>query len=331
MKRTRRSRAHRIAVLIRRYPKARAFADLTLLSANGKSIFTTKEKINPRNVHEFFPPKENAAIVCKILEGMGLRVIAQDRITISVSAPLADFQKAFGVQLTIKRYFPYAVPRKQRVSDEKGCGAEIFYKGKKELPLPPPLQPYVEKINLPKRVLFCESPSPPSPSYHHLIVPNDVARQINATASHHRGYHGEGIVLAMPDQGTYSHAYYSAQGYNILVDDSAYDQSAEKKGHGTAIAANALAIAPAVNFIGVRNGNAITSALAAFNGAVAHNPHVITVSWGIEEDDANLRSAFAQAIGNGITVCCACGNGGPLVFPSSLPDVISWRSILGST
>jgi hypothetical protein len=323
MKPTKKTPTLQTSALSRKYPKAKVFADLTLFSANGKSIFTTKEKINSSNVHEFFPPKENAAIVCKILEGMGLKVVTQDHITISISASLEVFQKCFQVQLSIKRYFPYSVPPKQRVSDEKGCGAELFYENKKEIPIPLALKPYVEKITLPKRIMFCESPTPPNPSYHHLKVPEDVARQINAIACHHRGYQGGGIVLAMPDQGTYNHAYYSSRGYNITVDDSAYDQTAETKGHGTAITANALAVAPAVNFIGVRNGSFVSSALASFNRAVEHNPNVITVSWGMDEDDANLRAAFSQAISNGITICCACGNGGTEVFPSSIPEVIS--------
>jgi len=52
---------------------------------------------------------------------------------------------------------------------------------------------------LPKKIIYCESSSPPSPNYHHLKVPDDVARQINAIASHHRGTTGNGIRLAMPD------------------------------------------------------------------------------------------------------------------------------------
>lgn len=323
MKRTKRSQTDQNAVLIRRYRKARAFADLTLRSASGKSIFSTKEKISPRNVHEFYPPEGNAKIVRKIVEDMGLRVVSQDRITISVSAPLEDFQKIFGVKLTIKRYFPYAVPKKQRMPDKKGCGVELLCRGQKDLPVPPSLQAFVERILLPGRVVFCESATPPTPGYHHLKVPADVARHINAIACHHRGFNGTGIRLAMPDQGTYSHAYYTAQGYSITFDDSAYDGTADTKGHGTAIAANALAAAPAVSFFGVRNGSFLTSGIACFNRAVELNPHVITVSWGTGEENVGLRTAVSQAINGGITVCCACGNGGDVVFPSSMPEVVS--------
>ncbi|MBA7494571.1 hypothetical protein ES702_05148 [subsurface metagenome] len=85
-----------------------------------------------------------------------------------------------------------------------------------------------------------------------------------------------------------------------------------------------MTIALVVDFFGVRNGSFVSSGVAAFNRAIELNPQVITVSWGIPDlDDANLRSAISQAINAGITVCCACGNGGDVVFPSSMPDVIS--------
>ena len=341
MKQKRQSNDPKIAALIRRYPKARAFAHVTLLSASGRSIFTTKEKIAPKNVHKFFPPEGNAEIVSKILESLGLRVIAQNRITICVSAQFEDFQNAFGVRLTAKQYSPYITQLSQKVTKVKSSALELFHNRRKELPIPSALQFYVEKITLPgKVILLDEDPDPPNPRYHHLKVPSDVARQVNALACHHRGYLGRGLVLAMPDFGTFQHAYYARRDYHIDVDLSAFDDTgvgiwSEEYGmvfpvgyfgHGTAIAANAQSIAPLGRLIGVRQGDAIFTPLCSFISAADHNPDVITISWKLGAEDPeipSLRTAIAQAIRDGITVCCACGNKGPVAFPSSIPEVIS--------
>ncbi len=308
-----------------RYKNELVHADITLKSASGESIHSKKAEITSQTVHRYYPPDKVMDIVMDILKRMGVRVISHDRITISIAVPVKDFIKIFNIKkgLTTKKFFPYTVPRKQRVPDSKGCGIDVFYRGGKELPMLPQIQEYVEVIRLATPAKFCQNADPPTPGYFHLKVPDDVARLVDAIQCHHRGISGNNVVLAMPDQGTFDHPYYTSRGYNITLDDSAYDETADTGSHGTAIAANALAIAPNSNFIGIRNGKKVTSGIAAFNQSVAHNPDVISISWGITTNNAELRSAISQAIADGITVCCACGNGGDVVFPSSMPEVIS--------
>jgi len=303
-------------------------ADVTIRSASGKSIRDKDAVIDAKTVRDYYPPEGFVKLAEEILREMGVQIVAKNRITICIAAPLEEFERIFGVTLTKKRFFPYVVPKRQRTPDKEGCGIELFYKGGKKLPLPNKLCGLVESVHLATPAKFCAPPNadPPTPGYFHLKVPGDVSRLVDANQCHNHGFNGNGTVLAMPDQGTFDHPYYTARGYDITLDETAYDDTADDGSHGTAIAANALAVAPGVKFIGVRNGKKISSGTAAFQTAASYNPDVISVSWGTDNsgaDVADLRAAIAQAVANGITVCCACGNGGPVVFPSSMPDVIS--------
>ena len=310
-----------------RYGLRLVHADVTLRSASGKSIRDKGAVINAKTIREYYPPEGFAKVALELLRGLGLRIIAINRLTICIAAPLEEFERIFDLTLTKKRFFPYVVPQKQRVADKEGCGIELFFKGSKKLPVPEKLRGLVESIHLAIPMKFCApSADPPTPGYFCLKVPDDISRLVDANPCHHHGLDGTGVVLAMPDQGTFDHPYYTAHGYNITLDETAYDDTADTGSHGTAIAANALAVAPGVQFIGVRNGKKISSGTAAFQQAASYNPDVISISWGTDNtsaDVANLRAAIAQAVAQGITVCCACGNGGAVVFPSSMSDVIS--------
>lgn len=306
-----------------KYGKQLVHADITLKSKSGQSIHEKGAKINQKTIHEYLPPNGMAEHVLVVLKELGFQIISSSRITICVAAPYEKFQKIFDVKLDTKSFYPYIVPKSQRVPDEKGCGVDITYKGGKKLPILKNLEGLVDAIHLSIPAYFCASATPPDPDYFHLKIPYDVARLVDAVQCHNKGVTGNGVRLAMPDQGTFDHPYYTAQGYNITLDESAYDDTADTGSHGTAIAANALAIAPGVDFIGIRNGKKISSATAAFNQAVSHNPNVITISWGTTSDVPDLRASIVLAVNDGITICCACGNGGTLVFPSSMPEIIS--------
>lgn len=105
--------------------------------------------------------------------------------------------------------------------------------------------------------------------------------------------------------------------------------------HGTGIAANALAVAPDIEFIGIDMTPSytppfITTLLPALIKAVSYNPSVISISWGPTNmlgeavKDENLEWIIKYAIlAKGITVCCACGNRGNLNSLASIPEVIS--------
>ena len=163
-----------------------------------------------------------------------------------------------------------------------------------------------------------------------LRVPVDVAQIMNATGLHRRGLIGQGVTVAMPDTGFYHHPYFDAQGYNFLsvTAPDEVDHTSDAHGHGTGECANLFATAPGINFIGVKMGNPTLG----FKTAVDMGPQIITNSWGIPAFDLPntkmpnwvrpLYLAILRAVGSGITVCFAAGNG-DRAFPGSMPEVIS--------
>lgn len=163
-----------------------------------------------------------------------------------------------------------------------------------------------------------------------LRVPDDVALLMGAHGVHRRGITGKGVTVAMPDNGFYRHPYFDAHGYNYLAvaapDTS--DISSDGSGHGTGISANLLAVAPGVNFIGIKQENKTLG----FKTAVEMGPDIITCSWAAELEDAapempnNLKPfhlAVLDAVAQGITVVAAAGNEQKRGFPASMPEVIS--------
>lgn len=109
------------------------------------------------------------------------------------------------------------------------------------------------------------------------------------------------------------HPHYLAQGYTI--DDiravGGLDVNTDEYGHGTAEAANALAVAPGCTFSFVKYSNGAGNfPLAGFQAAIQHqNPDVITCSWGTLGIDNALVLEIVNAVANGIVVIFAAGNG----------------------
>lgn len=110
------------------------------------------------------------------------------------------------------------------------------------------------------------------------------------------------------------HPHYLSQGYNI--DDiravGGLDVNTDEYGHGTAEAANVLAVAPGATFSFVKYSDGAWSnfPLAGFQSAVQNqNPDVITCSWGTLGFDNALHLEIANAVANGIVVVFAAGNG----------------------
>lgn len=110
------------------------------------------------------------------------------------------------------------------------------------------------------------------------------------------------------------HPHYLAQNYNI--DDiravGGLDVNTDEYGHGTAEAANVLAIAPGCTFSFVKysDGGGNNFPLAGFQAAIQHqNPDIITCSWGTLGFDNALHLEIANAVANGIVVIFAAGNG----------------------
>lgn len=299
-------------------------ADVTLRSASGKSIHKEGATILSTNIAEFFAPEGAQEQAESRLRDLGLDVVAGGPTVVCVAAPCEKFETLFGVHLSLEPIVPQAAPGGLRQSEMKGYGMQLLNDGERALPVPASLSELVESIDIGAPIVLCASPTPPNPDYFHVSIPDGLARLVDAVQCHQRGIKGQGITLVVPDHGTFIHPYYTAQGYDMTVDQTVYVPSGAEEFHGTIHAGEALAIAPGVRFIAVRVGDLWSGAGAAFLYAVQkYHPDVINLSWGAPINVPAFRALLAWAIAQGIVVCAACGNDQYLMFPSSYPEVIS--------
>jgi subtilisin family serine protease len=194
-----------------------------------------------------------------------------------------------------------------------------------------PVASLVEGVAIERPVYAHELPLPPRVRYWHLNVPGDLTLALNADRAHRAGLTGRGVRLAMIDSGWYRHPYFEARGYRaaVVLGPGAADPASDEQGHGTGESANALALAPDVDFTMVKMSP--VNSIGAFGAAAQLDPppQVISCSWGSDVRDGPLgaadqalAAAIALAVAGGTVVVCSAGNG-HFSFPGQHPDVVS--------
>ncbi|MGH1351599.1 MAG: S8 family serine peptidase [Methyloligellaceae bacterium] len=303
-------------------------------------------RMNRAIVQQLVPDVTERAMALAKLQELGFVVSGTGSITASVRGTRALFEKTFGTQLT-----QFSV---QTTSGHYAC--EKFYYPGEDAPWDPDPNvshmiddAYIQWPHIYMNQLFPPgepSPLPPQVDYHHLRVPGDVVNLVNAAPIHRNGGTGKGVTVAMIDSGfALDHQYFKRMAYNttVVLAPGASDRNRDGNGHGTAECANLLAIAPGVNFIGVKLDNENDPRLGAtilegLQEALSHNPDIISVSLGFDlvlDGSANrshlnflpnslvaLEAEIEAAVANGTVIVFSAGNG-HVAFPGMMPDVIS--------
>lgn len=308
-------------------------------------------RMSAGTINDFIPDPITVQKALGALQGLGFSVTSKGRVSASVRGERSLFEKVFGTRLS-----PFHVkPTAGR------CSVDSFYFPKPGAAWRPQKRisaliddAYIQWPHIYMNQLFPAtepSPIPPRVDYHHLRVPGDVALLLNAARVHREGVTGLGVRVAMVDSGfAHGHAYFHAMGYNtsVALAPGATDPDLDGNGHGTGESANLLAIAPDVNFIGVKLDNendpfAGASLLEGFQEAVSHDPDIISVSLGFDlvpidpstgqrisnehltslpNSLVALEAEISAAVANGIIVVFSAGNG-HVAFPGMMPDVVS--------
>lgn len=208
-----------------------------------------------------------------------------------------------------------------------------------QLAIPPDLATHIDYAYVPTPVdLHAESPVPPHHGAFHLRL-DDIALLIGARMCHRQGWTGRGVTITTVDSGIARHPYLERSGYQIAreVAPEASQPAIDQEGHGTGVAAMALAIAPDAALTGIKFNEVGTSALEMAVGG----PHqVINNSWGwsidtksraeLENEDPNrfqemldVERIIVGATTAGKIVVFSAGNKNNPDFPASHPDVIA--------
>jgi len=288
-------------------------------------------------------PQRKKAIT--YLKKMGFDISAQGTMSISIRGTRREFEKLFNAELvkesrsetlgtmsmTRNFFVPKQIPDDQWERNEKLYDLiddayiqwpHIYMNQRFDRMLPSPLPPQTPDFSL---------------------SPSDVAMLLGAEKAHRQGFTGKGIKVAMIDSGfAQKHPYFVERGYKtatVLAPD-ATEPDEDANGHGTGESANLLAMAPDVDFVGVKLDHGKdpargASILEGIQTALQHNPKVISVSLGFDlrapsglpmttlpNSLAALQAEIRAAVGNGIIVVFSAGNG-HISFPGMMPEVIS--------
>lgn len=304
------------------------FAEVSVKSIGGTSLFDEKESITSENVENFFSEESLVDEAVKELKNKGFDVLHVGDATINISATPKKFEEVFKTTIkpeqrtVIKEGAVETTAAFMECPDTKLRGL-ISTKGSS-------FENLIEGIAINDPVYYHQpSPTPPQKGYWHLKVPNEVSDALNAKQAHDDGVNGDGVNVVMVDSGWYKHPFFVQNNYNanVVLGPSATNPDHDESGHGTGESANIFAVASKVNFTMVKMS--FVNSIGAFNAAVALNPNIISCSWGssirdppLSASQVTLGAAISSAVLRGIIVVFSAGNG-HWGYPGQHPDVIS--------
>ncbi|MEQ9423918.1 MAG: S8 family serine peptidase [Cyclobacteriaceae bacterium] len=314
---------------------------------NGIGLTKYAGRLNSKMIEDFIPDPNDIALGIQRLEEKGFVVSSQNDLLITVRGKKVDYEKSFKTELTPHSIKPYI--------EYEGL-IPFLYPLDTTWEADPLIDEVIDSAYIQWPSIYTDRPSsenepsknPPNIASYHLRVPSDVARILNATEVHSQGVTGKGIRVAMIDSGFYfNHPYFQESSYNtdVTLAAGATQLQHDGDGHGTAMAANLLAVSPGVDFIGIKLTNEENDELSAtllegINEALKHEPDIISISLssdlvrtvrGSRVGNVHrttlpcslkaLEGTLLMAINEGITVVCASGNG-EVGFPAMMPEVI---------
>ncbi|ASJ73981.1 S8 family serine peptidase [Granulosicoccus antarcticus] len=308
---------------------ARIYAQASVLSIGGRSMFDAGFGINAENVADYLSEEALLSSAVAQLQQAGFDVLQVSGAMINIAGSAKVFEQAFGAPIEVHQrevIKPFSNSTVAEFLDSPNCDMPGLIATQNSA-----FGNVLEGVALEEpRYYMAPNATPPNPGYWHLDVPNGVSMGCNAGPAHRAGITGRGVVVSMVDSGFYRHPFFAAHGYradNALLGPGASNAADDESGHGTGESANIFALAPDVRLRPVKMS--FVNSIGSFDMAVGLGPDIITCSWGsdlrngsLSAADIALGNAVATAVASGITVIFSAGNG-HWGFPGQHPDVIS--------
>ena len=314
----------------------RIFANASPRSLGGVSMFEPGILSDATTVGNFASDVGDVQQAVYMLQDAGFEVLQANNVMINIAGDRETYEKAFSTKLTAFE---------RETLKEEGRKDPATFIDSVDTPVlglistqGTSFQNVVEGVALEEPRYLMQSAFPPPARYWHLDVPADVSLGCSADRAHRDGITGRGIRVAMVDTGWFRHPFFVQRGYRaaaVVLGPGTANPLADEVGHGTGESANVFAVAPDIELLPVKAmlagslNNVLVNSTAAFNAAVALNPHIITNSWGFDilngplsAAQQALAAAVAAAVAGGIVVVFSAGNG-HAGFPGQHPDVIS--------
>lgn len=330
------------------------FAEASVHSVKGESIFASKEPITHENVSRYLNKPELIDKAIEKLKNAGFEVLHIGAATINIAAPTETYEKVFNTKIIPeeREVMKFGKMSTATILDDPTTNMSgLIDTSNSDLAdvlegvaINEPVYYFslgdnsLATLERPTPLANTPSATPPSVAGFYLDVPEEVARLLKADRVHSTGITGRGVHVVMVDSGWYRHPFFVQKGYQanqVVLAPGANNSTHDESGHGTGESANIFALAPEVNFTMVKQGgfsftSAVVNATGDFNKAVELRPDIISCSWGFDERDRRplsasertLSAAIANAVSQGVAVVFSAGNG-HFGFPGQHPDVIS--------
>lgn len=288
----------------------------------GEPIQEQRGLLTIENYSAFRPRDDLVDRAMARADSVGLRVIKVGRFGITVSGDAALIAELSGAPLVVQAKQTMSKSTASQIfaeNYEPPRPADLFLTPPTSLTVPAKFSEAIDHmVFTPPPLYFAPSASPPAYQFHGL-APADIARILNIPA----GLDGSGVTVAMVDTGFYEHPYYDAGGfsYTPVPTPSRPSPTIDLNGHGTAMAFNVFATAPAVRLLGFPQSDPPQDAM---EDAADANADIITCSWGWDREQIFpiFQATLLDIISEGRIVLFAAGNG-HYAWPGSQPEVIS--------
>jgi subtilisin family serine protease len=335
-------------------------------AADGVGLTKFAGRFSPESVRQLRPDAKAVDVAIEALHRRGFVVTGRGAMGITVRGSSQLFEKTFGTTLSPVKLDPklaYSVhsflfpaqdapwqpdPTLMSLIDDAYIQWPHIYMASGRTPARKPKAKAPSAAGgAPRAALMDDAigAAPPAVAgYYCLDVLQDVPRLLNVPPIHAAGGTGAGVRLVMVDTGFFhQHPFFVTNGFtsSIVLAPKATNRDTDPRSHGTGESANVFAVAPKVNFIGVKVENDEqpgqgASMLEGFLEARTHNPQIITLSMGYDLRDPdginplatlpnNLKALEAEiqsAIADGVVVLFSAGNG-HYSFPGQMPEVVS--------
>ncbi|MGM9484857.1 S8 family serine peptidase [Roseateles sp. NT4] len=294
-------------------------------TASGIPINEAHATGRPFELRDFRVDRRLAVSCAEMLSQRGCEVLDVGEFCITASAPVRVIDRLFGTELRLDHATSEGAPASLASGLYVSAGRDFAVSGKSfdfriDHVVFAPVPVYLQAL---------PAPHPPAAPFPHLTLA-DVADRLHVPQQGSDAqFKGQGIRLAILDSGFFAgHPFFTNRPhkpYSLTLQSfpGSRDPHVDVSGHGTMMASNAFAVAPACDVMGYKQ---TLAPQAACRAASLAGVDVISMAWGYHLSDAAqltvVQAEIEAAMRRGVIVVAAVGNK-DLRWPAVMPDVIA--------
>jgi hypothetical protein len=279
-------------------------------------------KLSDRRIDDFRPRPDAKALAAERLKQLGFSIRREGRFAITVTGPARLVSEVLKVQLALQarpQRVLFRATQNFAASFAPPSPDDLFVAPTQSLTVRSTVSEHIDDfIFIPPPHFFALSPTPPTHAWHG-VTDAKIRQLLNVPA----GATGRGVKVGIVDTGFFQHPYYANSGfdYQPTPTTSAPNPTNDSNGHGTAIAFNVFAAAPAATVLGFAHTDPPQDALEE---AADAGVDIISCSWGWphEQSFPTLEATIRSIVNEGKIVLFASGNG-QHAWPGSMPEIVS--------